>query len=189
MGGNFGTRNSFFPEYALLPWAAGRVGRPVKWCGDRTECFVSDFHGRDLTIGAEPALDADGTFLGLRGTNLSNVGAYTVQFVPLRKGIGQALIEQCHYDRQTGQLLTASFMDYAMPRADDLPFFDCKLIEVPVTSHRLGIHPGGEGGTTPALGTVVNAVEDALSEFGVKHIAMPVTPERVWRAIRAATAA
>ena len=105
------------------------------------------------------------------------------------QGIGQALIEQCHYDRQSGQLLTASFMDYAMPRADDLPFFDCKLIEVPATSHRLGIRPGGEGGTTPALGTVVNAVVDALSEFGVKHIEMPVTAERVWRAIRAATAA
>ena len=58
MGGNFGTRNSFFPEYALLPWAARRVGRPVKWYGDRTECFVSDFHGRDLTVTAELALDA-----------------------------------------------------------------------------------------------------------------------------------
>ena len=522
MGGNFGTRNSFFPEYALLPWAARRIGRPVKWYGDRTECFVSDFHGRDLTVIAELALDADGKFLGLRGTNLSNVGAYTAQFVPLRKGlnimsgvyripavhfrgcavmthtmpttpyrsagrpeaiyvierlvdlaaeqcgfdrvalrrrnlipsdampytngvgitydngeyengmdaalaladwqgfaarkaesrargmlrgigfanyieatggfpreraevtiapegrvelvlgtmnsgqghetsfaqlltewlgvpfdsvdfvahdtdrvvagggshsarsmriaslaigtasdaiiekgraiaahllevsaidvefargvfavkgtdrrvgifevakaaatrndlpdelrgkldgvgdetvsvgafpsgthvceveidpetgqvrlvrwsgvddvglavnpmilhgqthgaaaqgIGQALIEQCHYDRESGQLLTASFMDYAMPRADDLPFFDCKLIEVPATSHRLGIRPGGEGGTTPALGTVVNAVVDALAEFGVKDIEMPVTAERVWRAIRAATAA
>ena len=87
MGGNFGTRNSFFPEYALLPWAARRVGRPVKWYGDRTECFVSDFHGRDLTVTAELALDADGNFLGLRGTNLSNVGAYTAQFVPLRKGL------------------------------------------------------------------------------------------------------
>jgi aerobic carbon-monoxide dehydrogenase large subunit len=102
------------------------------------------------------------------------------------QGIGQALIEQCHYDRESGQLQTASFMDYAMPRADDLPFFDCKLVEVPATSHRYGIRPGGEGGTTPALGAVVNAVVDALSEFGVKHIEMPVTPERVWRAINSA---
>jgi carbon-monoxide dehydrogenase large subunit len=516
MGGNFGTRNSFFPEYALLPWAARRVGRPVKWYGDRTECFLSDYQGRDLTETAELALDAEGTILGLRGTNLSNVGAYTANFVQLRKGlnimsgvyripavhfrgcgvmthtmpttpyrsagrpeaiyvierlidkaaeqcgfdrvalrrrnlipldampytngvgitydngeyakgmdaalsladwqgigarkaearargmlrgigfanyieatsgfpreraevtvapegrvelvlgtmnsgqghetsfaqlltewlgvpfdsvdfvahdtdrvvagggshsarsmriaslaigtasdeiiekgraiaahllevstidvefargvfsvkgtdrrvgifdvakaaatrndlpdelrgkldgtgdetvsvggfpsgthvceveidpdtgkvqlvrwsgiddvglavnplilhgqthgaaaqgIGQALIEQCHYDRSSGQLLTASFMDYAMPRADDLPSFDCRLVEVPATSHRYGIRPGGEGGTTPALGAVVNAVVDALSEFGVKHIEMPVTPERVWRAI------
>jgi len=517
MGGNFGTRNSFFPEYGLLPWAAQRVGRPVKWCGDRTECFVSDYQGRDLTVTAALALDVEGNFLGLRGTNLSNVGAYTAHFVPLRKGlnimsgvyripavhfrgcavmthtmpttpyrsagrpeaiyvierlidlaaaqcgfdrialrrrnlippgampytngvgitydngeyeqgmdaalaladwqgfaarkaesrargmlrgigfanyieatggfpreraevtvapegrvelvlgtmnsgqghetsfaqlltewlgvpfdsvnfvahdtdrvvagggshsarsmriaslaigtasdaiiekgraiaahllevsaidvefargvfavkgtdrrvgifevakaaathndlpeelrgkldgigdetvsggafpsgthvceveidpetgrvalvrwsgvddvglainplilhgqthgaaaqgIGQALLEQCHYDPQTGQLLTASFMDYAMPRADDLPFFDCQLMEVPASSHRYGIRPGGEGGTTPALGAVVNAVVDALSELGVKHIEMPVTSERIWRAIR-----
>jgi carbon-monoxide dehydrogenase large subunit len=521
MGGNFGTRNSFFPEYGLLPWAARRVGRPVKWYGDRTECFVSDYQGRDLTVTAELALDAEGSFLGLRGTNISNVGAYTAHFVPLRKGlnivsgvyripavhfrgcavmthtvpttpyrsagrpetiyvierlidlaaaqcgfdrialrrrnliapnampytngvgitydngeyeqgmdaalaladwqgfaarkaqsrargmlrgigfanyieatsgfpreraevtvapegrvelvlgtmdsgqghstafaqlltewlgvpfdsvdfvahdtdrvaagggshsarsmriaslaigtasdaiiekgkliaahlmevsaididfspgvfsvkgtdrrvgifevakaaaarndlpeelrgkldgvgdetvsvggfpsgthvceveidpetgqvalvrwsgvddvglainplilhgqthgaaaqgIGQALLEQCHYDPQTGQLLTASFMDYAIPRADDLPLFDCQFVEVPASSHRYGIRPGGEGGTTPALGTVVNAVVDALSEFGVTHIEMPVTPERVWRAIRGETA-
>jgi aerobic carbon-monoxide dehydrogenase large subunit len=520
MGGNFGTRNSFFPEYGLLPWAARRTGRPVKWYGDRTECFVSDYQGRDLTVTAELALDSDGNFLGLRGTNLSNVGAYTAHFVPLRKGlnivsgvyripavrfrgcavmthtmpttpyrsagrpetiyvierlidlaaaqcgfdrvelrrrnlipprampytngvgitydngeyeqgmdaalaladwqgfaarksrsrargmlrgigfanyieatsgfpreraevtvapegrvelvigtmdsgqghatsfaqlltewlgvpfdsvdfvahdtdrlvagggshsarsmriaslaigtasdaivekgkaiaahmlevsaididfargvfsvqgtdrrvgifevakaaatradlpeelrgkldgvgdetvsvggfpsgthvcevevdpetgqvtlvrwsgvddvglavnplilhgqthgaaaqgIGQALLEQCHYDPQTGQLLTASFMDYAIPRADDLPFFDCRLVEVPASSHRYGIRPGGEGGTTPALGAVVNAVVDALSAFGVQHIEMPVTPERVWRAIKGET--
>jgi aerobic carbon-monoxide dehydrogenase large subunit len=520
MGGNFGTRNSFFPEYGLLPWAAQRIGRPVKWCGDRTECFLTDYQGRDLTVTAELALDAAGNFLGLRGTNLSNVGAYTAHFVPLRKGlnimsgvyripavhfrgcavlthtmpttpyrsagrpeaiyvierlidlaaeqcgfdrialrrrnlippcatpytngvgitydngeyekgmdaalaladwqgfaarktesrtrgmlrgigfanyieatsgfpreraevtvapegrvelvigtmnsgqghetsfaqlltewlgvpfdsidfvahdtdrvmagggshsarsmriaslaigtasdaiiekgtaiaahllevspidvefargvfavkgtdrrvgifevakaaaartdlpeelrgkldgvgdetvsggafpsgthvceveidpetgrvalvrwsgvddvglavnplilhgqthgaaaqgIGQALLEQCHYDTRSGQLLTASFMDYAMPRADDLPMFDCRLVEVPASSHRYGIRPGGEGGTTPALGAVVNAVVDALSHLGVKHIEMPVTPERVWRAIQGAS--
>jgi carbon-monoxide dehydrogenase large subunit len=521
MGGNFGTRNSFFPEYGLLPWAAQRIGRPVKWYGDRTECFVSDYQGRDLTVTAELAIDAEGNFLGLRGTNLSNVGAYTAHFVPLRKGlnivsgvyripavhfrgcavmthtmpttpyrsagrpetiyvierlidkaaaqcgfdrialrrrnlipppampytngvgitydngeyakgmdaalalagwdgfaarkaasrargmlrgigfanyieatsgfpreraevtvapegrvelvigtmnsgqghetsfaqlltewlgvpfdsvdfvahdtdrvsagggshsarsmriaslaigtasdaiiekgkaiaahllevsavdvefargvfavqgtdrrvgifevakaaatradlpeelrgkldgvgdetvsggafpsgthvceveidpetgrvalvrwsgvddvglainplilygqthgaaaqgIGQALLEQCHYDRASGQLLTASFMDYAIPRADDVPFFDCRLVEVPANSHRYGIRPGGEGGTTPALGAVVNAVVDALAEFGVTHIEMPLTPERVWRAMRGETA-
>jgi carbon-monoxide dehydrogenase large subunit len=520
MGGNFGTRNSFFPEYGLLPWAAHRIGRPVKWCGDRTECFLSDYQGRDLTVTAELALDIEGNILGLRGTNLSNVGAYTAHFVPLRKGlnivsgvyripavhfrgcavlthtmpttpyrsagrpetiyvierlidkaalqcgfdrvalrrrnlippdampytngvgitydngeyargmdaaltladwqgfaarkaesrargmlrgiglanyieatsgfpreraevtvapegrvelvigtmnsgqghetsfaqlltewlgvpfdsvdfvahdtdrvtagggshsarsmriaslaigtasdsiiekgkaiaahllevstadiefvrgvfavkgtdrragifevakaaatrsdlpeelrgkldgvgdetvsggafpsgthvcevevdpetgrvalvrwsgvddvglainplilhgqthgaaaqgIGQALLEQCHYDPRSGQLLTASFMDYAIPRADDLPWFDCRLVEVPANSHRYGIRPGGEGGTTPALGAVVNAVVDALSEFGVTHIEMPVTPERVWRAIKGET--
>ncbi len=104
------------------------------------------------------------------------------------QGIGQALLEQCHYDPRSGQLLTASFMDYAIPRADDLPLFDCQLVEVPANSHRYGIRPGGEGGTTPALGAVVNAVVDALSEFGVTHIEMPVTPERVWRAIKGETA-
>ncbi len=519
MGGNFGTRNNFYPEWALLPWAARVVGRPVKWTGERQESFLSDFQGRDLTVTVELALDAAGTFIGLRGTNLSNVGAYTAHFTPLRKGlgimsgvyripavhfrgcaaltntvpttpyrsagrpeaiyvierlvdiaageigmdrielrrrnlipadafpftngvgitydngeyekgmdaalrladwtgfaarraqsrargllrgiglanyvegaggfpreraevtiepagrvelvlgtmnsgqghetsfaqlltewlgvpfdsvdfvahdtdrvvagggshsgrsmrlaslvigkasdtiidkgkkiaahvlevspvdiefaagvfsvkgtdkrlgifdvaqaaatrndlpqelsgkldaiadevtpvgaypsgahvcevevdpdtgavrivrwsgvddvgrainpmilhgqthgaaaqgIGQALLEICHYDRETAQLLSGSYMDYAMPRADFLPPFDCELVEVPATSHRYGIRPGGEGGTTPALGAVINAVVDALSELGVTHVEMPATPERVWQAIQAA---
>jgi carbon-monoxide dehydrogenase large subunit len=100
------------------------------------------------------------------------------------QGIGQALLEQCYYDRESGQCLSGSFMDYALPRADMLPDFKCQLIEVPATSHRYGIRPGGEGGTTPALGAVVNAIVDALSELGVRHVEMPATPERVWRAIR-----
>ena len=521
MGGNFGTRNFFFPEYALLPWAAKRVGRPVKWPGDRTESFLSDYQGRDLTSEAELALDKDGKFLAVRGTNISNVGAHTIAFVPLRKGlgqmsslyhipavhfrgcavltntppttpyrsagrpeavyiierlvdlaadqlgvdpaelrrknfiaptampytnavgqtydngeyekgmdaalaladwkgfparraeaksrgklrgigignyieiaggfpreraevtveprgrvelvcgtmssgqghetsfaqlvtewlgvpfesidyvahdtarvaagggshsgrsmrlaslvigkatdeiiekgkkiaghvleaspvdidfaagqftikgtdrrigifdvakaaatrkdlpaelqgkldaiadqtvtigawpsgthiceveidpetgvvevarwsgvddvgrainpmilhgqthgaaaqgIGQALLELCYYDRDSAQNHAASFMDYAVPRADDLPSFNCALIELPATSHRYGIRPGGEGGTTPALGATINAVVDALSELGVRHVEMPATPERVWRAVQAAKA-
>jgi carbon-monoxide dehydrogenase large subunit len=79
-------------------------------------------------------------------------------------------------------------MDYAVPRAEDLPYFDCALIELPATSHRYGIRPGGEGGTTPALGATINAVVDALSELGVRHVEMPATPERVWRAIQEAKA-
>ncbi|MCC6473544.1 MAG: xanthine dehydrogenase family protein molybdopterin-binding subunit [Burkholderiales bacterium] len=105
------------------------------------------------------------------------------------QGIGQALLENCHYERASGQLLSASFLDYAIPRADDLPSFACGLVEVPAASHRYGIRPGGEGGTTPALGAVVNAVVDALSFLGVRHVEMPATPERVWRAIQAAKAA
>ncbi len=105
------------------------------------------------------------------------------------QGIGQALFEDVHYDRQTGQMLAGSFMDYAVPRADTLPSFACELIEVPATSHRYGIRPGGEGGTTPALGATINAVVDALAELGVRHVEMPATPERVWRAIQAAKAA
>jgi aerobic carbon-monoxide dehydrogenase large subunit len=104
------------------------------------------------------------------------------------QGIGQAMLEDVHYDRDSGQMLAGSFMDYAVPRADFLPSFDCELIEVPATSHKFGIRPGGEGGTTPALGACINAVVDALSELGVKHVEMPATPERVWRAIREASA-
>ena len=72
-----------------------------------------------------------------------------------------------------------------MPRADMLPTFTTEISEVPSTSNPLGLRGGGEGGTTPAPAAVVNAVVDALAEFGVEHVEMPVTPERVWRAIRA----
>jgi len=99
-------------------------------------------------------------------------------------GVGQALWEACRYDRDSGQLLSASFMDYAIPRADQLPMFDTEISEVPAASHPLGMRGGGEGGTTPALAAVTNAVLDALAEFGVEHLDMPLTPERVWRAIR-----
>ena len=98
-------------------------------------------------------------------------------------GVGQALWEACRYDPESGQLLSASFMDYAMPRADQLPMFDTEISEVPSTTHPLGMRGGGEGGTTPALAAVANAVLDALAAFGVEHLDLPLTPERVWRAI------
>jgi aerobic carbon-monoxide dehydrogenase large subunit len=106
----------------------------------------------------------------------------------IAQGVGQALLEHSHYDPQTGQLLAASFMDYAMPRADTFPEIKTALSEVPSPTNRLGVRSGGEGGTTPALAAVINAIVDALSELGVRHIEMPATPERVWRAIRAARA-
>ncbi|NKC14513.1 MAG: molybdopterin-dependent oxidoreductase [Gammaproteobacteria bacterium] len=87
MGGNFGTRNAFSPELALMPWAARKLARPVKWIADRRECFLSDYQARDLAVEAELALDANGNFLALRGTNTMNLGAYTVYFWPLRKGL------------------------------------------------------------------------------------------------------
>jgi carbon-monoxide dehydrogenase large subunit len=103
-------------------------------------------------------------------------------------GVGQALWESCHYDAETGQLLSASFMDYAMPRADQFPAFATEISEIPSTTHPLGMRGGGEGGTTPALAAVANAIVDALAELGVEHIELPATPERVWRALRAARA-
>ncbi len=102
----------------------------------------------------------------------------------IAQGVGQALWEACAYDGETGQLLSSTMMDYAMPRADLLPSFTTELSEVPSTSHPLGMRGGGEGGTTPALGAVVNAVCDALADLGVEHIEMPVTSERVWHAIQ-----
>ena len=106
----------------------------------------------------------------------------------IAQGAGQALMEHAHYDPQTGQLLAGSFMDYAMPRACDLPFYETALSEVPSTTHPLGIRPAGEGGTVPALAVIINAIVDALAELGVRHIEMPATPERVWRAIAKAKA-
>jgi carbon-monoxide dehydrogenase large subunit len=103
----------------------------------------------------------------------------------IAQGVGEALMERCVYDT-TGQLLTASFLDYAMPRAADLPMFTTAISEVPSTTHPLGLRGGGEGGITPALGVIANAVVDALREFGVIDIELPATPERVWRAIRQA---
>jgi aerobic carbon-monoxide dehydrogenase large subunit len=106
----------------------------------------------------------------------------------LAQGVGQALLENSHYDPATGQLLAASFMDYAMPRADTFPQIKIALSEVPSPTNPLGVRSGGEGGTTPALAAVINAIVDALSELGVRHIEMPATPERVWRAIHEASA-
>ena len=77
-------------------------------------------------------------------------------------------------------------MDYALPRADQFPFFATEISEEPSTTNPLGLRGGGEGGTTPALGAVVNAIVDALADLGVEHVEMPATPERVWNAIRAA---
>jgi len=99
----------------------------------------------------------------------------------IAQGIGQALNEGCVYDRNSAQLLSGSFMDYAIPRARDLPSFATEISEVPARNNPLGVRAGGEGGTTPALAAVVNAIVDALKEFGVSHLEMPVTPERVWR--------
>jgi aerobic carbon-monoxide dehydrogenase large subunit len=104
----------------------------------------------------------------------------------IAQGAGQALMERSYYDGG-GQLLSGSFMDYAMPRADDFPFFTTALSEVPSTNHPLGFRGGGEGGITPALGVIVNAVVDALADLGVTHIDMPASPERVWQALQAAS--
>jgi carbon-monoxide dehydrogenase large subunit len=100
------------------------------------------------------------------------------------QGAGQILGEHCHYDPQSGQLLAGSLMDYPLSRADQYPMFVTELMEIPSPSNPLGVRAGGEGGTTPALAAVTNAIVDALSEFGVKHIEMPATPDRVWHAMK-----
>jgi carbon-monoxide dehydrogenase large subunit len=101
------------------------------------------------------------------------------------QGIGQALLEENVYDRESGQLLTGSFMDYAMPRADTFPTFSNTLDDsVPARSNPLGVKGVGESGTVGSTPTVMNAIMDALWPLGVRNIRMPATPQRVWQAIR-----
>ncbi len=101
------------------------------------------------------------------------------------QGIGQALLEHTVYDAD-GQLLSGSLMDYALPRAEDLPMLEVTLSGVPTAINPLGVKGSGQAGCIAAPQTIVNAVLDALAPLGILHIDMPLTPERVWRAIRAA---
>jgi len=102
------------------------------------------------------------------------------------QGVGQALLERMAYDSDSGQLMTASFMDYAMPRADDLSTITVGTNEVPTAVNPLGAKGVGEAGTVGSLVATINAVCDALAPLGVTHIDMPATPDRVWAAIQGA---
>lgn len=102
----------------------------------------------------------------------------------IAQGIGQALTEQALYDEETGQLVTGSFLDYALPRVDDIPMMEIEYYEdAPTAKNPLGVKGAGEAGCCGAPPAVVNAVLDALKELGVLKIDMPLTPEKVWRAI------
>jgi carbon-monoxide dehydrogenase large subunit len=104
------------------------------------------------------------------------------------QGIGQALMEQIRYD-ESGQPITGSLMDYALPRAGDVPNITVGDHPVPATTNPLGSKGCGEAGCAGSMSTVVNAVVDALSDYGIKHLDMPLTPEKVWRAIQGAKGA
>ncbi len=106
----------------------------------------------------------------------------------LAQGIGQALLESCVYDAESGQLLTGSYMDYAMPRADDMPSFKVSTRVTPCTHNPLGAKGCGEAGAIGSPAALMNAVLDALAPLGVKHLDMPASPQRVWHAIQSAKA-
>jgi len=99
------------------------------------------------------------------------------------QGVGQTLTENVVYDA-SGQLLTASFMDYGMPRAAHLSHIEALFNEVPAKTNPLGVKGAGEAGATGAPPAIVSAVLDALKDYGIDHIDMPLTPERVWRAVQ-----
>ena len=102
------------------------------------------------------------------------------------QGIGQAMLEHTVYDPESGQLLSGSLLDYALPRADDLPELDIILSGKPTAANPLGVKGSGQAGAIAAPQTIICAILDALAPLGVEHIDMPATPERVWRAIQAA---
>jgi len=106
----------------------------------------------------------------------------------IAQGVGQILMEQIAYDPQSGQLLSGSFMDYAMPRADNFGPIEIASNEVPTARNPLGVKGAGEAGTVGSMPATMNAVMDALSQVGVKHIDMPASPSRIWQVIRDATA-
>ncbi len=106
----------------------------------------------------------------------------------IAQAAGQALMERVVYEPGSGQMLTGSFMDYAMPRASDLSMFDIDRAPVPATSNPLGVKGAGECGTVGALPAVMNALNDALAPLGVANFQMPATPDRVWKAIKEARA-
>ena len=153
-----------------------------------------------LTVGSFPygchvceveAVPDTGAFQLLRYSAVDDVGrAVSPKIVDgqthggIVQGLGQALWEHCHYDAGSSQMLAGSLLDYAIPRAADLPSFDTFISEVPATNHPLGIRAGSESGTPPALCVAVSAIVDALSEYGVKHLDLPVTSERIWRSMR-----
>jgi carbon-monoxide dehydrogenase large subunit len=107
----------------------------------------------------------------------------------IAQAAGQALMENIAYDEDSGQMLSGSFMDYAMPRADNFPLFGIDRNPVPTKTNPLGVKGAGECGTVGALPAVMNAINDALAPLGVRNISMPATPDKVWRAIRDARAA
>jgi len=106
----------------------------------------------------------------------------------ITQGVGQALLENAVFDAAGGQLITGSFMDYALPRADDVPAFKEELHLVPATTNPVGVKGAGEAGTTAAIAAVMNAVADAIPGGAGAHLDMPATAEKVWRACRASAA-
>ncbi len=144
VGGNFGTRNRLFPEYPLVMWAAKRIGRPVKNTTTRTECFLTDFQGRDLVTSLELALDGNGNFLAMRADNISNIGAYTLSFTPLSKG---------------AELVTGPYnIPYACVRARG------------VFSHTVPTNPYRSAGRPEVIYALERLVDCAAAETGIDRV-------------------
>jgi carbon-monoxide dehydrogenase large subunit len=134
IGGNFGTKNSLFPEFPLIAWASKKLGRPVKWTCERSEAFLSDYQGRDLAADVELALDGEGRFLALRGELLSNLGAHAASIVPLRKGVsiinGLYRIPAIHLHARAVLSNTPSTIPYRSAGRPEAMYLIERLIEI-----------------------------------------------------------
>jgi len=167
--------------------APGLAHRATHLCDRYT--FPNGCHVAEVEIDPETGkvrldryviFDDYGRLLDPRQT-LSQVHGGVVQ------GIGQALFEHALFDAKTGQILSGSLMDYALPRADDIPVFEGDLTgDFPSRANRLGVKGSGQAGAIASPATIMNAVMNALAPLGVKHLDMPATPSRIWQAIRAA---
>ena len=121
------------------------------------------------------------------GTVVNPIGLKGQIHGGVMQGLGQAVMEQVVYDRDSGQLLSGSFMDYAMPRAADIGAIKVESNPCPTKLNPIGAKGAGEAGTVGALPAIVNAVLDALAPLGVTHIEMPTTSQRIWQAMEAVT--
>jgi len=186
---------------ALAEAARDPANLPANWPGGTTSeldadayndshifTFPNGCHGAEVEIDPETGVVTLERYLAIDDYGRLINPMLTIGQVHggVTQGIGQALLEHTVYGQQSGQLLSGSFMDYALPRADDLPPLDITLAELPTAVNRLGVKGAGQAGCMAAPQTIINAILDALAPLGVAHIDMPATPERVWRAIRIA---
>jgi len=166
-------------------------GRGDRLAGDADFLTTSEVHSNGCHV-CEVEIDpASGTVRIARYSVVADVGRIINPLIVTgqihggaAQGIGQALMERIVYDAESGQTLSGSFMDYALPRADDLPLFAVEFNEVVESDNPLGVKGAGESATTGAPAAVMNAVRDALAGAGVRHLDMPATPERVWQALQ-----
>lgn len=174
---------------ALTDRVPDRLGGPLE--GTDTVAVRLPAHPNGVAA-CEVEIDPEtGTIAVIRYITIDDVGRVIHPVIVdgqvhggIAQGLGQAMMEHGIYDAHTGQVLTGSFLDYCLPRADDLPSFSTALNDAhPTKSNPLGVKGAGEAGTTPATAALVNAVVDALRDHGIRHLEMPLTPERVFRAL------
>jgi len=173
-----------------LPTALGTTLAGQKWHENPAFAFANGCEVCELEVDPETgAVQIIAmTMVDDSGRSVNPMIVHGQQHGAVAQGIGQALTERCVYDSATGQLLSGSFLDYAIPRADELPSISVTSRDVPSPTNPLGVKGAGEGGTVGAPGAVIHAILDALAPLGVTHLDMPATPERVWRAIQEAQA-